>query len=156
MESNADNQDIENVLRLLGKKLSSMSEDNLEAFFDKLFSSDNGVVKSALAVKLKGPRVITAVNISRPLLDELKQHMVENGIRSSVSSVVEFLVWDYLGCPDELIEKAPRRNKRRGRPPGIGPAPTEADILANWTEAAVNKIIEESNERNSEETQETD
>jgi hypothetical protein len=113
MASNTDNSDIEKQLRRLGEKLSSLSEDRLEAFFDSLGEEDSSV-KPALAVKLKGPRISTAISISRPLLDKLKRYMAENGVRSSVSAVVEYLVWEYLDCPDELIEKTPRVNRPRG------------------------------------------
>lgn len=113
MASNTDNSDIEKQLRRLGEKLSSLPEDRLEAFFDRLGEEDSGV-KPALAVKLKGPRVSTAISISRPLLDELKRYMAEKGVRSSVSAVVEYLVWEYLDCPDKLIEKTPRVNRPCG------------------------------------------
>lgn len=113
MASNTDYSDVEKQLRRLGEKLSSLSEDRLEAFFDSLGEEDS-TVKPALAVKLKGPRISTAISISRPLLDKLKRYMAENGVRSSVSAVVEYLVWEYLDCPDELIEKTPRANRSRG------------------------------------------
>ena len=116
MAGNTDNSDIEKQLRRLGEKLSTLSEDRLEAFFDRLGAEEN-VVKPALAVKLKGPRISTAISISRPLLEKLKRYMAENGVRSSVSAVVEYLVWEYLDCPDELIEKTPRVNRPRGTSP---------------------------------------
>lgn len=139
MERNTDNTDIEQVLRRLGEKLSSLSDEKLEAFFDKLFDGDD---KPTMAVKLKGPRISTAISISKPLLQKLKRYMETTGIRSSVSAVVEYLVWQYLGEPVDLIETAPRVNKSRGTRVNNADMDSSSDFIAVITDKSVISILE--------------
>lgn len=170
MADQTDKNDIGSQLDRFGQLLNELPEGRREAFFKWIEEADPTppVGKSAPqvapasglpshgAIRLLGPRRTTSVALSEPLKAALKQYATDQGIRLSMSAIVELLIWQFLGQPRELIQEVPiPRRPRSASMPDEGP--TQADILAQWTELSVNKIIEEPNDTaNNEDTQKTD
>ena len=95
----------------LEQKLNEMDSNRLEDFFSWLEHgdwTDRGIV----SVKIKGPRRISSIAISEPLLEVVRAQMTEQGVKS-LSGLIEMLLWNYAGQDPELVERHKPKRKSR-------------------------------------------
>lgn len=158
MASNTGQGDIGAQLERLGKLLNELPDSRREAFFKWIEDEEptppggksppqdtSGLgLPTAGAVRLAGKKKSTSVAISELLLIALKQHFLDNGIRLSISALVELLLWQFLGCPDGLIEKLPQGYRPR--------APRDDDdLMAALIQQSMNIMIGGNDEKDSDE-----
>ncbi len=93
----------------LGQVLENLDSERFEAFLSWLESGEfTGQVES---VRIKGPKKISSVAISEPLLNLVREEMRAQGVKS-LSSLVESLLWEYASRPPELVETYKPKNKQ--------------------------------------------
>lgn len=130
MAGHTSQGDIKSQLNRLGALLSALPESRREAFFNWLREGDSAPMGKAApsfrksygpspppVIRLIGPRRSTSVALSEPLLVALRDYSTKQGIRLSMSALVEFLIWQFLGEPDELIERKPTARSSQGTIP---------------------------------------
>ncbi len=150
--------DIESQLDRLGELLNELTESRREAFFEWIKEGDEAEghppgSKSPPPpgsacdpplqghVRLVGPRRSTSVAISEPLLAALKEYFTAQGVRLSISALVELLIWQFLGSPTELVEKTPQAY----RPRGVNVKdPLDEEFLTSITDQCLNTMLGES------------
>lgn len=154
MASNTGQGDIGAQLERLGKLLDDLPDSRREAFFKwvekedpappggKLAPQDTSSsgLPTAGAIRLAGKKKSTSVAISELLLIALKQHFLDNGIRLSISALVELLLWQFLGCPYGLIEKLPQGYRPRANR-------DDDDLMTALIEQSMNIMVGEFNEK---------
>ncbi len=120
--------DIESQLDRLGQLLDELPEGRREAFFKWIEEADPtppgatqapqvaspGAAPSQGAIRLVGKKRSTSVALSEPLLSALKEYSLHQGTRLSISALVEFLIWQFLGSPTDLIDKTLQAYRPRG------------------------------------------
>ena len=100
------------IMQRLEQALMKMDPDRLEDFFSWLESGD-WTDREIQSVRIMGPRRITSMGLSIPLIEHLKPIMKEQGIKS-LSGLCEMLLWNFAGQPAELVEK--HKPMRKPRP----------------------------------------
>jgi len=143
--------DIGSQLDRLGQLLDELPEGRREAFFKWIEEADPTppggksppqVVRpeaapSHGAIRLAGKRRSTSIAISEPLLERLKEYSLDQGIRLSISALIELLVWQFLGSPSDLLERLPQAYRPRAA------KDPEDDFMTALTMKSVNTILGE-------------
>lgn len=65
--------------------------------------------------RFKGAKVKTSISVSEDLLTEVIKRADQQGLKVSISTLLESLMWDFLGRPADLVETKHVRRPRRPR-----------------------------------------
>lgn len=121
MASNTDSTDTKGsmtggLMEQLEARLQELEPERFGAFLDWISKGEWGP-KDIHLVKLKGPKVKTSITMSEPLLQAAIMEAESQGFSLGVSSLLEFMVWDFLGRPTELVETGLRGRGILRKPP---------------------------------------
>lgn len=97
------------IMQRLELALEQMDPERLEHFFSWLEHGD-WTDREIVSVRIRGPRRISSIAISEPLLEVVREQMKEQSIKS-LSALIEMLLWNYTGQDPGLVEKHKPKRK---------------------------------------------
>ena len=99
------------IMAQLENRLQELGPDRLESFFAWI-SNGEWEAKPLHRVKLRGKKVKTSITMSEALLDAATSEAEKQGFTMGVSSLLEFVLWDFLGRPAHLVEEVLKRARK--------------------------------------------
>lgn len=104
------------VMAQLEARLQTLEPERFEAFLEWVGTEQWGPRPLHL-VRFKGEKVKSSIAVSGLLLEAAKQEAQAQGFSHGISTLIEFLLWDYLGKPSNLVETEPKaKPTRKPRP----------------------------------------
>lgn len=101
------------VMAQLEARLQEMEPERFEAFLEWVGTEQWGPRPLHL-VRFQGEKVKSSIAVSGLLLEAAKQEAQAQGFTHGISTLIEYLLWDYLGKPSGMVETEPRpRNKQK-------------------------------------------
>lgn len=105
------------IMDRLEERLGSLGPDRLEAFLDWI-SEEQWGSKPLHLVRFKGDKIKSSFAVSSLLLERAREQAKEQGFDYGTSTLLEYVLWDFLGKPADLVEK--------------GPEPASKDAKTKW------------------------
>lgn len=100
------------VMAQLEERLQTLEPERFKAFLEWVGTEQWGSRPLHL-VRFKGEKVKSSIAISGQLLEAAKQEAQAQGFSHGISTLIEFLLWDYLGKPSHLVETEPKARPTR-------------------------------------------
>ncbi len=100
------------VMAQLEARLQEMEPERFEAFLEWVGTEQWGPRPLHL-VRFQGEKVKSSIAVSGLLLEAAKQEAQAQGFTHGISTLIEYLLWDYLGKPSNLVETEPRPKPTR-------------------------------------------
>lgn len=99
------------IMGQLEARLLDLGPDRFEAFLEWISTQQWGS-KPLHLVRFKGAKVKTSITVSDTLLEAAKQQAAAQGFTHGISTLLEYLLWDFLGKPEELVDSEPKPKKK--------------------------------------------